>query len=232
MSKFLGTNSVGSGKDIGKDKPAFRWELEPFNLWVLFRAMALGSVLVKKRCERDAMAMRPGILINSHSTHPARRRPARTHACSCRLPVYSHFPRPPSRATPSTPTEERHPPPTARPGGATRRLNPAPALLAAALHPLHGGGWPLPPPPPYPPPPPTGAFEPHPPPAPAPQPPAAAAGGPPPPPHPPCGAPHVLGGAWDGGPGGMYPPGGPGGAGMPGRPCTRVRESVRQGVSG
>ena len=43
---------MGSGKDIGKDKPAFGWELEPF---VAFGSISgnvpLGEILNKKECE-------------------------------------------------------------------------------------------------------------------------------------------------------------------------------------
>jgi hypothetical protein len=54
---------VGSGKDIGQDKPAFGWELEPLEPLVLFLALSLRrKIQDKKVCEQHAMAMRPGIL--------------------------------------------------------------------------------------------------------------------------------------------------------------------------
>ena len=57
---------MGSGKDIGQDKPAFGWELEPLEPLVLFWAVSLWrKIQDKKVCEQHAMAMRPGILIPS-----------------------------------------------------------------------------------------------------------------------------------------------------------------------
>ena len=55
---------MGSGKDIGQDKPAFGWELEPLEPLVLFWVVSLRrKIQDTKECEQHAMAMRPGILI-------------------------------------------------------------------------------------------------------------------------------------------------------------------------
>ena len=72
------TRVLGSGKDIGKDEPAFGWELEPF---VAFGSISgnvsSGEIQDKKECEHHALAMRPGILITrvplgAYSTGPPR----------------------------------------------------------------------------------------------------------------------------------------------------------------
>ena len=58
---------MGSGKDIGKDKPAFGWELEPFvTFGSISGNVSWGNYRKRKQCEKQAMtmAMRSGILIH------------------------------------------------------------------------------------------------------------------------------------------------------------------------
>ena len=55
---------VGNGKDIGKDEPAFGWELEPFAAFGSVSGNASsGKIQDRLYAEHMRQAMRPGMLI-------------------------------------------------------------------------------------------------------------------------------------------------------------------------